>query len=122
LWRYKLNEVCNTQKQSNRKEGCTYAQASSGSIKEILKIKDNFPNLPSKKIEDIHKAINGIGKPKPCINMTTKDPSYKQIIVPIGSENISKFMASSGDHIANLNHTLKSIKSDIIINFIHSDH
>ena len=31
-------------------------------MKEILKIKDNFFNLLSKKIEDIHKAINSIGK------------------------------------------------------------
>ena len=38
------------------------------------------------------------------------------------SENIRKFMASSGDHIDNLNYALKSIKSNIIINFIHSNH
>ena len=31
-------------------------------MKEILKIKDNFFNLLSKKIEDIHKTINSIGK------------------------------------------------------------
>ena len=31
-------------------------------MKEILKIKDNFFNLLSKKIEDIHKAINSIDK------------------------------------------------------------
>ena len=38
------------------------------------------------------------------------------------SENIRKFMASSGNHIDNLNYALKSIKSDTIINFIHNDH
>jgi len=33
--------------------------------------------LNSKKIEDIHKIINNIGKPKSHINMTTKKPSHK---------------------------------------------
>jgi len=64
-----------------------------GNIKEILKIKDNYSNLPSKKIENIHNAISSTVKPKPCINMTTKSPLYKQIIALIDSENISKFMA-----------------------------
>jgi len=91
-------------------------------MKKILKIKDNFFNLPSKKIEDIHKAINNIGKPKPHINITTKGSSHKQIIIPIGSKNINKFIASSDNHITNLNHALKSIKSDIIIDFIHSNY
>jgi len=91
-------------------------------LKEILKIKDNFFNLSSKKIKDIHKAINNIDKPKSYINMTTKGPSHKQIIVSMGSKNINKFIASSGNHITNLNYALKGIKSDIIIDFIHSDY
>ena len=40
----------------------------------------------------------------------------------MGSKNIRKFMASSGNHIDNLNYALKDIKSNTIINFIHSDH
>ena len=112
----------NPHKKSNRKEGYICAQTSSGSVKEILKIKDNFPNLLFKKIEDIYKVINGIGKLKPYIKMTTKNSSHKQIIVFMDSKNIRKFMASSGDHIDNLNYTLKDIKSNTIINFIHSDH
>jgi len=112
----------NPHKQSDREEGYTYAQTLFGSVKEILKIKDKYPNLPSKKIEDIHNIINSIGKSKPYINMTTKDPSYKQIIVSIGSENINKFMASLDDYISNLNYALKSIKSNTIIDFIHSNY
>jgi len=112
----------NPYKQSKRKEECIYTQASSGSVKKNFKIKDNFLNLPFKKIEYIHKAINGIGKPKPYINITTKNPSHKQIIVSMSSENIGKFMASLGDHVDNLNYALKGIKSDTIINFILSDH
>jgi len=99
-----------------------YAQAISGNIKEILKLKNNFPNLLSKKIEDIHRTINNSGKTKPHINMTTKDSSYKQIIIPMGSNNSKKFMKSLDDHVTNLNHALKSIKSDTIVDFICIDH
>jgi len=36
----------------------SYAQASSSNIKEILKIKDFFPQLSNKKVEEIHKTMN----------------------------------------------------------------
>jgi len=54
--------------------------------------------------------------------MITKDPSHKQIIVPMESNNSKKFMKSLGDHIANFNHALKGIKSDTIVNFICINH
>lgn len=57
----------------------------SGDIKEILKLKSNFPNLSSKKIKDIHRTINDTDKTKPYVNMTTKDSSCKQIIVSMGA-------------------------------------
>jgi len=91
-------------------------------IKENLKLKENFPNLSAKKIKNIHNTINNTGKPKPHINMATKGPSHKQIIVFISNENITKFMTSSGEHIAYINHTLKGIKSDVSIDFICFDH
>ena len=88
-------------------------------VQNILKLKKNFYNLSDKKIEDIHKTMNNSGNPKPCISMMTKDPSYKQIIVSIGSNNIKKFMASFSDHVINLNHTLKDIKLN---DFIQTDY
>ena len=43
---------------------------------EKLKIKKTFPNLLNKKIELVQKVINSLkNKPKPKINMTTKDLS-----------------------------------------------
>jgi len=54
--------------------------------------------------------------------MTTKDPSCKQIIVPMGDNNIKIFMLSSNDHVVNINQALKNVKSDIIIDFIRPDH
>jgi len=59
---------------------------------------------------------------KPQINMTTKGPSRKQIIIPMGSDNSKKFLSLSGNHVTNINRALKSIKSDVVINFIRSEH
>ena len=49
--------------------------------------------------------------------MTTKNPSHRQIIVPISLDNSSKIMSASSEHIANINQTLKNIKSSIIADF-----
>jgi len=38
------------------------------------------------------------------------------------SKKSKKFLLLSGDHITNINHALKSIKSDVVIDFIRSDH
>ena len=78
--------------------------------------------LNSKKTEDIYKMINNTDKLKPRINMTTKRPSCKQIIIHMGNENITKFMVFSGEYIANINYTFKGIKLDIFVNFICFDY
>jgi len=72
-----------SQNQSDKKKRYSYAQVLSGNTKKILKLKNNFPNLSSKKIKDIYRTINDTDKTKPHINMTTKDSSCKQIIVSI---------------------------------------
>lgn len=54
--------------------------------------------------------------------MTTKDPSYKQIIILMGNDNAKKTINVSSKHITNLNRTLRGIKSDLTIDFIHIDH
>jgi len=66
----------------------SYAQVSSkpttlNIAMEILKIKEAFLNLQNKKIEQVQKLISGNSKPKLYINMTTKGPSCKQVIVPM---------------------------------------
>ena len=53
--------------------------------------------------------------------MTTKGPSRKQVIVPMNSDNIVKFMLNSSDHITNINRLLKNIKSDCKANYIWSE-
>ena len=75
-----------------------------------------------KKVEEIHKIIKNPGKPKLRINMTTKKPSRQQIIVPMRTNNISKFIFSLEDYITNINRALKNIKSEILADFVHSNH
>ena len=60
-----------------------YAQATSSNVSDILKLKENYPSFLAKRIEDIYRIISNIDKTKPCIKMTTKGPSQKQIIVMI---------------------------------------
>ena len=92
---------------------------SSNTAREILKIKEAFPSLQNKKIKLIQKIISGKGKLKPCINITIKGPSHKQVIVSMSIDNANKFVKESSIHIANINKTPKNIKSDIIADFIH---
>ena len=100
-----------------------YAQILSRNINNILKIKENFPELLNKKIEELNKLIyNNLDKYKPRINMTIKGPSYKQIIVLMSNSNTNKFMTTSSKHVANLNWSLRSIKSNFTIDFIHINH
>ena len=86
---------------------------------ETLKIKEAFSNFLNKKIDLVQKVINGSNvKPKLKINMTTKGPSYKQVIVPMNNKLAKRFIKDSNMYIANINHTLKNIQSNIIANFI----
>jgi len=53
--------------------------------------------------------------------MTTKGPSRKQVIIPMNSDNIMIFMKKSSLYVSNLNKALRNIKSNVLVNFIHSD-
>jgi len=50
--------------------------------------------------------------------MTTRDLSWKQIIIPMDKENSDKFMSSASVHVANINRTLKNIKLDILADYV----
>jgi len=86
----------------------------------MLKIKEIFPNLPNKKIKQVYKVINSSNNTaKPRISMTTKGPSWKQVIIPMSYNIAKEFIKNSSSHIVNINHALKLIKSSTIANFIH---
>ena len=93
----------------------SYAQALKpvNYTKEVIKIKDTFLSLRASKINQVQKIIKGRVKPKPCIQMTTKSPSRKQVIIPINRDNIMKFMKKSSLHISNINRALRNIKFNV---------
>ena len=91
---------------------------SSANTNTAREIKEAFSNLQNKKIENIQKIISGESKPKLKLNMTTKGPSRKQVIVPINLDNANKFMKDLSTHITNINRALKNIKSDVMADFI----
>jgi len=101
----------------------SYAQASKQNIStsEVIKIKEAFPSINAKKINQINNIVKGNPKPKPHIQMTTKGPSRKQVIIPMGNDNISNFMKNSLIHVFNINRFLRNAKSEILVDFIYSD-
>ena len=105
-----------TKAKTNTKQ--SYAQAANLKITDILKLKENYLNLPAKKIENIHRIINNMNKSKPHIKMTTKGLLQKQVIVPMSRANVDKIMALSSIHVTNINRALKNIKSNIMVDYI----
>jgi len=91
---------------------------SKNNINEIIKIKKNFPNLSTKKIEEMQKVINELKKDKPRFNITTKESSRQQVLVSISLAKLTKFIVLYSKHIANINSALKDIKLDIMADFI----
>ena len=65
--------------------------------------------------------VNNYETTRPKINMTTGNPSHRQIIIPISLDNSSKIMSASSERIANINQTLKNIKLSIIADFIYDN-
>ena len=116
---FKNIKLVNVSKQSLK----LYIQVSKQNIStsKIIKIKENFPALDAKKIDQIHNIVNSNPKTKLCIQMITKELSRKHIIIPISSNNIAKFMKNSSLHITNINQSLRNSKSEVLVNFIHSD-
>jgi len=101
----------------------SYAQASkqSASTSEVLKIKKSFPALNTKQINQVNNIVKGNQKPKPHIQMTTKELSRKQIIVPMSNDNNNAFMKNSVAHIANINRLLRNTKSEVAVDYIRSN-
>ena len=100
-----------------------YAQASNpmANMLEVLKIKEAFLTLNTKKINQVNNIIKGNPKPKPHIQMTTKSPSRKQVIIPMSGNNNSTFMKNSSLHVININRRLKNAKSKVLVDYIWSD-
>lgn len=60
-------------------------------------------------------------KSKFKINMKTKGPSRKQIIISMGTNNIKRVITQVNAHITNINRVFNEMKSNISTNYIHSN-
>ena len=87
-------------------------------MESILKIKELFLTLKAKSIDNIQRMIKGDGKPKLCINMTTKGLLRKQDIIPMNEENKQNLIEKSSTYVTNINKALKNIKSEVMVNFV----
>jgi len=101
----------------------SYAQTSkqSASTSEVPKIKESFPALNVKQIDQVNNIVKDNQKPKPHIQMTIKRPSRKQIIVPMSNNNNNTFMKNSVAHVASINRLLRNAKSEVVVDYIRSD-
>ena len=119
----KKPSVNNNDKPTNNQMGKSYVQASksSTSTSDVLKIKETFPTLNAKKIDQVNNIVYGQNKPKPRIKITTKGLSRKHIIIPMSSKNISSFMKNSSLNIANINRELRNAKSGVLVDYVQSN-
>ena len=110
-------------KNGNNSPARSYAQATktNANTSEVLKIKETFPALNAKKIDQVNSIVNGISKPKPRIQTITKGPSRKQVIIPMSKENINAFMQNSSLHMTNINRQLCNAKSEVLVDYIRSE-
>ena len=110
-------------KSNTEKPTKSYTQASrqSPSTSDVLKIKESFPALNANQIDRVNNIVKGNPKPKPCIQMTTKGLSRKQIIVSMSSDNSAAFLKNSSAYVSNLNRLLRNAKTEVMVNFIRSD-
>jgi len=110
-------------KTSKGNPGKSYAQATKpvANTSDVLKIKEAFPSLNAKKVDQVNNIFNGQSKPRPQIKMTTKGPSRKHIIISMSAENASAFMKNSLMNVANINRQLRNAKTDILVDYIRSD-
>ena len=107
-------------KPSNIKK--SYAQASKSNllhIEDIVRVKKVFPALLADEVGKVLKIKNSRkGNKKPRINMTTRGPSRKEVIILMAKHIAELIVNSAHIHIANVNKCLKNSKSDIITDFI----
>ena len=84
-----------------------FAQTTKDKAEDILKVKEAFPKLLPKKIIEIHNITQGIShKSCPKLNMTTKGPSRKQVIIPMSQDNSNIVISCADEHIFNINRLL----------------
>jgi len=80
-----------------------------------------FPTLSTNEVGKVLKIKNsGEDNKKSKINMTTRGPSRKEIIILMAKYIAELIVNSAHIHIANINKCLRNSKSDIVADFIQS--
>ena len=117
---FQNNKPSNDKSKDRPKLSKSYAQASKPTIStaEVLKIKKTFSTLSTEKIDQVNNIINESSKLKPRIQMTTKGPSRKQVIIPMSKENIESFIKNSSFRVSSMNKQLWNAKTEILIDYI----
>jgi len=110
-----------TSNQSKPSKSYMQALKPTASTSDVLKIKESFLALTAKQINRINNIVKGNTTPKLCIQMTTKGPSRKQVIIPMSMDNNTTFTKNSVLYVANINRLLKNAKSDVVADFIRSN-
>jgi len=113
----------NNKSKDGLKSNKSYTQASKNTVStaKVLKIKKTFSTLNAEKIDQVNNIINGSSKPKPRIQMTTKGPSRKQVIIPMSKDNVDVFIKNSLLHVLSMNRQFWNTKSEILIDYIHAE-
>ena len=106
-----------------KKQNRSYTQVSkqTANTYEVLKIKKSFLTLNAKEIDQVNNIVKGNPKSKPHIQMTTKGLLRKQIIILMSIDNNNSFIKNLATHVVNINKLFKNAKSDVLVDYIHSD-
>jgi len=81
----------------------SYMQVSSPAT-DILKLQDAFLVLPNRKIIKIHQAtLNKASPAKRKVQVITKGPSRKQVIIPVPPQQADIIMSNAGFHVSSIN-------------------
>jgi len=113
-----LAENMNHIRNNNPVRSYVQATKTSANMLDVLKIKEAFPALNANKINQVNNIVKGNPKPKPRIQMMTKGPSRKQVIILMSKENNNAFMKNSLLHVANINKQLRNVKLEVLVNYI----
>ena len=100
----KLSPTSSSQPNNNSKK--LYVQALKLNVDDIIHIKDTFPSLLSKKIVQVNNILNTSKSVKPQIKIIIKEPSRKQIIVPMSKTNTITIICNANISISNINKSL----------------
>jgi len=98
-----------------------YAQTSKINVEDIIYIKNSFLTSSFKKIVEVSNVLNKSSMVKLKIKMTTKEPSRKQIIIPMNLNNFNIIESNTSFYINGINKHLKDANSNNLADFIHID-